>query len=212
MKRFTLALVTAALGLTLGGGNVQADVVNFGYHYDISPGAVFPAGTGSVSFALGGDGTVNVTTGVATYLHAAFVSTTSSATNPLDSFNDRPFTFGMKITDTASGQTGTVTFNGVLSGQLGAGSSSLTASFPDGAAGSVGLGGRQYSVALGPSPLPLPAPGSSPGQLDVTVTVTSQPQEPRPTTTPEPSTLILGGSAASLLLVAHIRRRPKVAG
>lgn len=205
MKRITWALVTAAIGLSLSGGAARADVVAFGYHYDINPGAVFPAGTGSVSFALAGDQSVNVTTGVATYLHAGFVSATSSATEPSDSFNNVPFTLGMQITDTASGQKGTVTFSGLLSGQLGAGSSSVSASFPNGGgSGSVDLGGNRYSASIGPDPLPIPAPGQ-PAQFGVTVTVT--PQEPRPTAAPEPSTLVLGASAASLVWLVRRRTR-----
>jgi hypothetical protein len=179
--------------------------------------------TGGAQFAA-----TSGSTGAST-IPVATVSTASAATTVPDSFQGTQFSFGVTITDNATNASGTLTFDGVLNGQLTATSSSAVAAFsPDPSSpSSLSLSGHTYQVAVDPS-LALGAPNQPPKLLNATVTVdagTPPPPPPPPPSNggggsggngggggppvqsvPEPSGLALAGIAAAALALARRRR------
>jgi hypothetical protein len=208
----TLPLLALAL---LGGGQARAEFVDYSYHWSIAPSSVIPSGTGSALFALAGDGTASSEVGSATptKVPGATVTTTSSATTTPDTFST---TYGLtlQLTDSASGQSGNLTFSGTLSGTLTATSSALVASFSSPLTQQLDLGGHLYSVTIDPSLLNLPAPmAGTPAAINALVSVSNgtNPPPPPPTQTPEPSGLVLGATALLAGLYARRRARRKAA-
>jgi len=211
MKRLTpCGLVTTAVLLMLGGGRLQADVINFQYKWSVLPSSVIANGTGSASFAVL-DGTTNAERGVTTAIDAATVTTSSSASGTADTFN-APFSLKVDLTDTASGKSGNLSFSGSLTGLLDATSSTLTSTFSEPVTQWLDLGTNRYTVTIDPVEASLPAPGAQVSTLlDGLITVTDAPQPttepPQGGNAPEPSSLMLGGTALAMLLVRRWRRK-----
>jgi hypothetical protein len=189
-----LLLPLAALVL-LAGGRARADFVDYSYHWSVQPSSVLPGGTGSVTLAVAADGTGSSDTAAttATVLPGATITTSSSASNPPDSFNT-DFTMKLQLTDSASHVTGELTFQGTLSGTLTATSSSLTSTFHNPVTQTLTLGGHVYTVTIDPTLINLPSPTSpSPAAIDALMTVANK--APPVSQTPEPSGLVLGATA-----------------
>jgi hypothetical protein len=199
-----------------GAGFVPADA-------GMAPGGT---ATGGAQFAAtsgtAGAGTIPVAT----------VSTTSAATTTPDSFQGTAFTFGVTITDNATNASGTLTFDGVLNGQLTGTSSSAVATFSldPSSPSSLTLSGHTYQAQVDPS-LALGAPNQLPRLLNATVTVgpAAPPPPPPPppsgggdgggngggsggpqvASVPEPSASALAGVAVASLGLARWRRRQR---
>jgi hypothetical protein len=221
MKRWTpFALVTTAVLLMLGGSRVRAEMVDFSYAWSTTPGAVLTGGTGNVSLALTPDGSSSVEVGspTPTFIPAATVTTSSSATQPADVFN-APFGLTLHLTDTASGQAGDLTFNGTVSGELTGTTSTLNNTFSEPVTQTLTFGDLVYTVTIDPVTTSLPAPGEAAGVLfDAMVTAQRNGEPPPPPPpgggavgAPEPSSLVLGGSALLLLGLARRRLRRRAA-
>lgn len=200
-----LPLLTAVV--LFGAGQVKAEMVGFSYQWTVLPTSVFPGGTGSVTLAATPDGTASAELGSSTptFIPGATVTTTSSATDVVDVF-DTPFSMSVKLTDTASGLFGDLSFSGTISGTLSATSSTLTATFDDPFTKTLTLGDKVYTVTIDPSLVSLPAPGAtSPASIDARVTVANGGVDPAPT--PEPSSLILGATAVLGFAARRLLRR-----
>jgi hypothetical protein len=201
---------TAAALLLLLGGTARAEMVGFSYQWTVLPTSVFPGGTGSVTLASAPDGTAQaeLNKNAPTFIPGATVTTTSSATEPPDTF-DTPFSMKLHLTDTASGLFGDLDFSGTIAGTLTATASSLTATFDEPFIKTLKLGTHVYKVQIDPALVSLPAPGaSSPASIDARVTVAGRIDEPPPTiNTPEPSSLLLAGLGLPLLAAARRWRR-----
>jgi hypothetical protein len=112
------------------------------------------------------------------------------------------FNLGLTLTDSASHQSGSLTFSGFFDGDLsGSSKPGLTLNSPT--QGSLTLGGNVYNVTVGPF-FSLPAPGA-PGVLFAAVTAGA------PKTVPEPSTLALAGLALPVLGLRAWRKRRRAA-
>jgi hypothetical protein len=205
MKSCSPLLLAVLLVLApLGTPSARADMINFGYSWTVQPSSVFASGTGSVTLAANPAGTGQATLGSATtaQIPGANVTTTSSASAPTpDGFNT-PFSMALLLTDTASQQSGTLTFSGTISGSLTASSSSLNVTFTQPFTQSIELGQHNWTVSIRPTMLGLPLPGSPAAQISALVSVADA---------PEPSTLVLGGIACAGLALAARRRRARSA-
>src|SRR3954466_10935865 len=111
-----LPLLTAVV--LLGAGQARAEMVTFSYQWTAQP-SVISGGTGSVALAAVDPGSAPVEVGSSTpaFIHGATVTTTSSATDPADSFNT-PFSMKLHLTDDASHESKDLTFVGTISGTL----------------------------------------------------------------------------------------------
>jgi hypothetical protein len=123
--------------------------------------------------------------------------TTTSSTTPI-SFNNSSFDLALKITDSATHDSGTLNFTGSLSGALTATTSSVVASFAPVNSNSLTLDGHTYTVSI---PSVALAPPTSPQEnIMASISVTGgggtppppPPPPPPPTnSTPEPTSLLL---------------------
>ncbi len=204
------ATVLAAL-LFLGADQARADLIDFSYSWTPQP-AVISSGTGIVTVSAAADGSAQATLGspTATSIPGATLTTSSSAgidNTPADSFNT---TYGLKLhlTDTASGQSGDLTFTAALQGTLTSTNSTLTSTFQGPLTQTLTLNGHIYSVTIDPSQTNVPPPGDSqPAQVNALVTVTNPSTAPPPANAPEPASLFLGATAVLGMAAGRILRR-----
>jgi hypothetical protein len=135
--------------------------------------------------------------------------TTSAATTPI-SFNNLKYDLALKITDSATHDSGTLHFTGSLTGTLTATTSTIVDSFTPVTSNSLSLDGHTYTVNI--SSVTLASPSSPQENVMASVSVTNasprgvtpfaqvlplspspQTSPPPPTTsTPEPTSLLLG--------------------
>lgn len=204
MRMLFLIAVVAALGQS----SARADLIDFSYQWAVTPTTV-ASGTGLVSITPEpkGTGQFDTVAGTAAFIPSVAITTTSSATDAAPDLypgsGTGKFSLALSLTDTASGQTGILTFNGLISGKLSSQTiNTLTATFDTPLSQSLTLGSHQYSVAVD-SFANLPKPGATANVfLSAGVSVTGgngpppPPPPPPPTAdTPEPSSLVLGGVA-----------------
>lgn len=200
-----LLLVLTVVGL-LGESRACAEMVDFSYHWSVTPSAVIPSGTGNVTLALAADGKVSAELGITTASIPGVTLTTSSvATDPPDVFN-KDFNLTLDITE--GSETKSVTFKGTLSGTLTATTSTLISTLHDPITQEVSLGDHTYTVTLNPMLANLPPPGATAqGLIDAQVKVVAN-------DTPEPSSLLLGATALAGLAARRLlrsTRRPRMA-
>jgi hypothetical protein len=202
-----LPLLTALV--LLGAGQARSEMIDFSYQWTVLPSSVLPGGTGSVTLAAAPDGTSSAELGSSTptFIPGATVTTTSSATEPPDSFNTA-FSMKLHLTDTASALAGDLSFSGTIAGTLTLTTSALTATFDSPFTKTLELGNRVYTVTIDPSLVSLPAPGAtSPASIDARVTVANKPVVDPPTNTPEPTSLLLGATAVLGFAARSVWRR-----
>ena len=225
----------------------RADPVGFSYSWSISGGDVSASGSGPISLSQttapdGSSVTVNYGGGTTTLTVAAagtgsttpggadFSSaipaivplgtlTTSALTGPVGNFSfSANNTITLNLTDTASGQSGTLTLTGSVYGNVSPDGTTLGVSASGGFWQTVALGDHTYSVDTVNS-LPDTAPGNDPVSYVAQVYVDRPaPDFFPPLATdkgvagvPEPSSLLLAGCALSLWGGAVLRRRGRVA-
>jgi hypothetical protein len=208
-----LPLLTAVV--LLGAGQARAEMVAFSYQWSVQP-SVIPAGTGVATFAAAPDDVASVELGSMTpaFIPGSTATTTSSAPPETPDVFNSPFGMTLKLTDTASGQFGELTFSGALSGKLTATGSPpddpLKATFDDPFTKTLTLGDLVYSVTIDPTLVNLPAPGAtSQSLIGALVTVAPKDGDPPPPThnTPEPTSLVLGATAVLGLALRRAWRR-----
>jgi hypothetical protein len=187
MKRST-SLVALAL-LVLTGARARADFIQWSYNWNINPISVLSdSGNGSVSFtnqplqtASGNSDTV------ATNLKA---NSLASVATPDTLNNTGAYTLTLALTDTASHQSGTLTFTGKLSGSFSKNSANITNHFNSPTIQTLFLGLNSYTVSIGPYSPPGPPDSTNLGSIAAHVDVSSITPVANPT--PEPSALLLG--------------------
>jgi hypothetical protein len=187
MKRST-PLVALAL-LVLAGNGARADFIQWSYNWNINPISVLSdSGNGSVSFtnqpaqtASGNSDTV------ATNLKANSLAAPAS---PDTLNNTGAYSLTLALTDSTSGQSGTLTFSGKLSGSFSKNSANITNQFNSPTVQTLFLGNNSYTVSIGPYSPPGPPDSTNLGSIAAHVDVSSI--TPVNSPTPEPSALLLG--------------------
>jgi hypothetical protein len=208
MKRLLTHFLGASLGLLVcAGTQARADSIPVGWDYSWTPGSLVVAadsgGTGGISMTLQpfthADGSSDI---IATNLR-----TFSSAprTTP-DSIAHGAYTLTLNLTDTASGQTGSVTFSGFFSGTFSTTSSNITNAFTGDTTMQMSLGGHLFTITIGPYAPPGPPSASNAGTISAHVQVDDD-SGSGGSDSPEPSTLLLSALGVSVLGGATWRKR-----
>ena len=209
MKRLLAHFFAASLGLlVIAGVQARADFV--GYDYSWSPSTLVVAadsgGTGGVSMTFQAqahaDGPSDV---VATNLRTF----SSAPRQSPDTISNGAYALTMNLTDSASGQSGQLTFTGVLSGTFSTTSSNVTNQFTGETTQTIVLGGHTYTVTIGPYAPPGPPSASNAGTISAHVQVDDSGSGGGGNNNPEPSTLVLSGLGASFLAFASWRKRAR---
>jgi hypothetical protein len=187
MKRST-PLVALVLLLAAGAG-ARADFIQWSYNWNINPISVLSdSGNGSVSFtnqpaqtASGNSDTV------ATNLKA---NSLADPATPDTLNNTGAYSLTLSLTDTASGQSGTLSFAGKLSGSFSKNSANITNAFTGPTTQTLFLGNDSYTVTIGPYSPPGPPDSTNLGSIAAHVDVSAIGPSGNPS--PEPSALLLG--------------------
>jgi hypothetical protein len=187
MRRST-ALAALAL-LLIAGNRGRADFIQWSYNWNINPISVLSdSGNGSVSFtnqpaqtASGNSDTV------ATNLKA---NSLADPKTPDTLNNTGAYSLTLSLTDSASSQSGTLTFSGKLSGSFSKDSANITNQFNTPTVQTLFLGNNSYTVSIGPYSPPGPPDSTNLGSIAAHVDVSSIGPAGNPS--PEPSTLLLG--------------------
>jgi hypothetical protein len=199
LRLLLAALVVLALAMP-----VRADFIS--WSFTSSPTPSLPAdspGTGSVAFT----GASGAPTGPSAIV-VAQLKNMSTSTNVDNLVTGGGYQIDVSLTDTASGQSATLTFLGKLTGTLSSGGTNLSNAFLSGTE-KVTLGGNLYAVTLDHYLPPGPA-GTLPGAIGATVTINGQSPGGNPTPSsinPEPSSLLLCGLGAVGCALARWKRR-----
>lgn len=198
MKRWSGRMLAAASALfLLAASPVRADLLpSFSYSWDQSPTTIAADGngTGSISISVG-SGTATAPSSIV----AANLSVITSALAPtLDTYTNKAYQLTLTLTDTASGQTGTFVFNGVLNGSANTTSSNFTNSYVSATTVTDHIGAYNYTVQILPPVLPPIANGTTQG--GISAQVTASPYSSPLQNTPEPGTLLLAGLGLPLVI------------
>jgi hypothetical protein len=186
-----------------GAGHARADWTA-SWSLGTGQGPTFAQGNSNVSFApFGSDKS-------GTDIKAATLSSASSSLSS-DTFNT-PFDLSVLVKDTTSGATSTLSWHGTISGTVSPSTGNLEANIQSPLTQTItSLSGNNYTFTL-PASVSIPNPADSntgaQGLVDAQVSVAPSSGTPPPTEkTPEPSSLVLAGSALSLAALAAWRRR-----
>lgn len=197
--RSSIVLTASVAALLLAWGNANAAFVKWSYNWSRVPSDVVSAdavGTSRISLT---DEPLGHATNSSDIV-ATNIRTFSNAPRATpNSFLKSAYALTLRLTDDASGQSGTLTFNGVFNGTLSSSSASITTKFTSPTTGELTLGNSVYTVTLGsyapPGPPGISNAGSISASVDVRSLVSDPPPPPPPPPThdtPEPSAVVLG--------------------
>jgi hypothetical protein len=227
-SRIATSLGAALAALLLGGAAARADQLpSYSYSWDQTPTSIASdgAGTGSISVSVGSGTAAGTSTIVAANLSAI----SSQAAPAADTYTNKAYTLTLSLTDTASGQSASMVFHGVLNGTMNTTAANLKNSWAGASTLNAALGGWNYSVHVLDPVLPEPAGGILQGTISALVKVTPAhavdgsggggtggngggPDGPASSAnSPEPSALVLAGLALPLAAACRRRRRPGAA-
>lgn len=197
----------AVLGLTVGGSTAQASPAEWSYNWQTNTSQIFAGEVG-----VGSGVTVSDELGA-----TAAGSSDIVATN-LTVFSDAPrdtpaildargnFTLRMELTDAASTQKTTLSFNLKLTGPISEDSADIDLAFLSPLQQTVVLGENEYTVEIGPYSPPGPPSADNSGSIAAHVEVREAPPIEE---APEPSTMVLSGIGLSLIGLGALRTRRK---
>jgi hypothetical protein len=211
MKRSTLLFTSALVALISLGGSVRADQIAWTYSWQRNPVSIAADGDGTGGVSLTNEATPKDAAGNSDIVATNLRIFSSASPNLPDSLvTGGAYTLTLTLTDSASGQSGTATFTGKLSGTFSANNSNLTNVFNSPTVDALVLGGNTYTVTIGPYSPPGPPTASNAGSIAAFVAVTPGAgggggvgvQD-----VPEPSTMLLAGLGLSFLGGAAWRKR-----
>jgi hypothetical protein len=208
MNRPKVPLLVALACSLAAQANAQAAFVNWTYEWSRMPADVISAdanGTSKLSLTDETAGrAVNSSDIVATNIRT---SSTAPRATP-NNFQEAAYSLTLKLTDDASRESGTLTFNGVFDGTLSASSANISTGFIGPTSQELVLGGNRYIVTMDAFSPPGPPGISNAGSIGASVEVVpAEDPPPTPNDAPEPSTLFLSGLGLASLGAAWRRRR-----
>jgi hypothetical protein len=196
MKRSLVGIASAVGLLCLAGTPAWASPIPtpVAWTYNFTPSSPFvssDSGSGSVSFT--NEPTKNATNSSDVVVTNLRDSSTASATNPDTLTTSGAWKVSLTLTDTASGQSDTMTFTGKLGGTFSATNSNITNTFTGQTSYTwTASNGNQYTVTLSGYTPPGPPTASNAGSISAHVTVVpGNGGGGGISSTPEPSTLML---------------------
>ena len=208
-----IALLAVALTLAAPAG-ARADLIPWKYDWGNSNyhDTTVPTDNGLGGLLLHVDGTVPMAGTSSIGLGEIFAQSTAPADAP-DVFTDRAYSLPLRLTDVASGQSGTLTFTAVLNGTVSVGNAKIGNPFTSDTTQSIVLGNNLYTATIGPFVPPGPPGWLLGGNISGHVTVeplanvqaTAAPLAPA--SVPEPSGLVLAG--LGLAAGCAVRKRPR---
>jgi hypothetical protein len=191
-----LGIIALALVLLTGPGS-RADFIDWSYNWNALNGS---GPLAQLTTVPGSNSTQpNEVAGMAAaYITYLAPPTAHGAIGPTSQNYALTFT----LTDTASQQSGTLTFGGTFSGTISATSAHVKNVFQTPLKGSLILGGNTYSLTFGPFIPPTFPSTAFPGVLVADVSVAPTAQQ-----VPEPSSMFLAAMALPVIALARRRRR-----
>jgi len=186
MRLFTALLSAALVWLFAPTSVARAEFIPWKYNWTRNPSVISAdaPGTGLISLT---DETLHSASGdsdvVATNLK---VFSTAPPSSP-DTYTNKAYTLTLFLLDTTSGQSGTLSFGGLLNGTASSLNSHIRNTFTGETTKELILGQTHFTVTIGPFTPPGPPESSNKGAISAfaQVTVTNIQK------TPEPSTLVL---------------------
>ncbi len=182
MKGWSRLFGTGIACLLLVGSSARADFINWSYEGSGSP-VVMADNTSTTGVNFSYDPKTSVVGDSAVAVANLWTFSQTQAPSA-DTLTHAGYNLSLNLTDAASGQSGTVNFQGELNGNISAKSALLTNSFLGSTVQSVVLGSNLYTVALGAFAPPGPPTASNAGSISAQITV-------QPNSVPEPSALLL---------------------
>jgi hypothetical protein len=209
MKHF-FQLFAATVALLLAGASVRADVVTtpvpWTYSWQRNPVSIAADGSGTGGVSLTSEALPKQAAGssdiVATNLR---IFSSAAAGTPDQLSTNGAYTLSLTITDTNSGESGTVTFTGKLSGTFSAGSSLITNAFNSPTSEVLTLGGNTFTTTIGPYSPPGPPSASNAGSIAAHVDLNGSGIIVN--NSPEPSSIVLSCLGLTFLGGAAGRKR-----
>jgi hypothetical protein len=202
MKRKCVWAAALAALLAVGVPGVRAEFTSWSYSWNLPAGVgpTFSSDSGFTNVALA------LTPGTKPGASSIPVGTFSGNTTASQEGFDASYPLGLKITDNTTGDSGTLTFHGLLTGSLAGG---LSNSFSD-PNQTLTLDGHDYHVSIDPT-TDIPGPHQPAAPLNARVTVADVQGtggQPGPVQqVPEPTALALAG--LGLCLTVSAARRPR---
>ncbi len=194
--RLCLVALLAPLALLALIVPARADYVPWSYTWSTNPGSVSAdGGAGSIHMLPASGNEIN---GMQNVLAAQLQTIASNPAAAKANFSNGGYTMTITLLDKASGQSGSLTFGGKLSGYFTPTAANITNQFTGPVSQQLTLGKDSYTVVLG-SYLPPGGPSSGTfGRIGADVLV-SGPGTVPPTQAPEPGSLALAALGVSAL-------------
>jgi hypothetical protein len=211
MKRFLTAPVAALALLLLIGAGAQATPIPINqiqWTYNFSPGApaVLADGNPSAGVTFTNEPTkaaTGISDIVATNLRVFSTATAVSPDMLTGPNGDYSLALTLSTTDGSGTHTGTLTFNGTLSGEFSAENANVFNAFGPNVFQVLDLGSIRFSVEMLAYTPPGPPDQANAGSISAHVTV----ENITPNGVPEPSTILLSGLGLTFLGGAAWRKR-----
>jgi hypothetical protein len=214
MNRSSALLLAASFAsLCLAGTCARADFVNWSFNWSRSPADVISAdafGTSKISLT---DEAFGRATGSSDIVATNIRTSSTAPVGHPNHFLDAAYSLTLRLTDDASNESGTLTFNGLFNGTLSSGSANIRTRFTGSTTGALVLGNNEYVVTFGDYSPPGPPGINNAGSIGATVEVRSLTPDPEPgpgpVDSPEPSAVLLSCLGLSVLGAASWRKYVK---